>query len=488
MASNITKIKSEKIAQTVYNLCRQANIYIPKDIYNALVLAYVHETESNSKETLKQNLQNFKIAAHLSRPICQDTGMIVVFVEIGQDAVIEGDTIEKAVNAGIEKAYKESAFRKSLVKNPIFERENTDTNTPAVIHTEIVPGNTIKVSLLIKGAGSENHSSFKMLKPAAGIQGIIEFALEVVKNAGAKACPPLVLGIGVGGTMEYSALLAKKALLKQIKTEDELIVSAQTNPFDKLSLEIMKKCNDLKIGAGGFGGNSTVIGVNILDFPTHVASLPVAINISCHALRHASAEISESKIKYDFENFQSKFEHIENNYEGFLSLNTEETDKIRNLKAGTKVLLSGHIYTARDSAHKQIITSLNKKEELPINIKDKIIYYTGPCPSLGSEPVGPTGPTTARRMDKFAQPLYDLGLLATIGKGERSEEVVECLKKNKGIYFTASGGAGCLLSQYVVSANIHAYRELGSEAIFEYHIKDFPLIVAIDAQGNNVFK
>lgn len=525
MKQDITKISTDKITEAVSNLCKQANIYLPKDVYAALYDSYQKETSSNAKNILWQILENIKLASESLRPMCQDTGVVVVFIEIGQDSFIEGLPLEDAINKGVEEAYRENFFRKSIVKDPIFDRTNTGTNTPAVIHTKIIPGNAIKLTIAIKGCGSENMSAAKMLKPSAGVQGIIDFAVETVKNAGANPCPPIRLGIGIGGTMEYAALLSKKALLEPIKSESVLqqmcYASVQaskplntsfnepirshiaftniatevdmwqpqilSDKVTKLELEILKKVNELKIGASGLGGNTTVFGVNILHHPTHIAALPVAININCHASRHASAVISEETIKYNFNNYQYDFAEFSENESFDININTSDVNAIRKLKAGQKVLLNGYIYTARDAAHKKLIECINMGEDFPFDIKNKIIYYVGPCPSKPDEIIGPAGPTTAGRMDKYTPVLLERDLLGTIGKGERSEKVVESIKENKGIYFVATGGAACLLQQAISEAEIVAYPELGPEAIFKIKVKDFPVIVAIDSNGNSVF-
>jgi len=525
MNQDITIINIEKITEAVNNLCKQANIYIPKDVYAALYDSYLKEKSSRARNVLWQILENIKLASKSGRPICQDTGVVVVFAEIGQNTFIDGLSLEDALNNGVEQAYREQFFRKSIVKDPIFDRINTGTNTPAVIHVKVVPGNSIKLTVAIKGCGSENMSAARMLKPSAGVQGIIDFVIETVKHAGANPCPPVRLGIGVGGTMEYSALLSKKALLEPIKSEsvlqqmcyasiqaskplntkfNESIPStittdsinteiemwqpgALTDKVTKLELEILKKVNSLGIGASGLGGNTTVFGVNILYTPTHIAALPVAVNINCHASRHASAVIKGEEIKYNFNNYQYEFAEFDMSENFDVSLNTSEIDKIRKLKVGQKVLLSGYIYTARDAAHKKLMECINMGEDLPFDIKDKIIYYVGPCPSKPGEVIGPAGPTTSGRMDKYAPVLFERDLLGTIGKGERSQKVIDSIKENKSIYFAATGGAACFLQQRISEAEIIAYPELGPEAIFKLKIKDFPVIVAIDSNGNSIF-
>ena len=526
MEKDIKVITSDQITEAVFNLCNQANIYIPKDIYNAILESYHKEESPRSKYILWQILENVRLASTSRRPICQDTGMVVAFVEIGQNAYIDGDLLEVAINKGVEKSYRENCFRKSIVDEPIFSRTNTGNNTPAIIHTKIVSGNAIKIEISVKGCGSENMSAARMLKPSSGVEGIIDFVLETVKNAGANPCPPIRLGIGIGGTLEHSALLSKKALLKPIRSEDFLLnlcyagiqatkvsmrnatdayfpntPSVQNIPSDvelwnptaysdkiaKLELEILKKVNKLNIGPSGLGGSTTVFGVNILSYPTHIAALPVTVNINCHASRHASAKIHESKIEYNFDNFQYDFASVSESNDKVKILNTDDIEGIRALKIGDIVHLNGYIYTARDAAHKKLVECINKGEDFPIDIKDKIIYYVGPCPPKENEIIGPSGPTTSTRMDKYAPILMEYGLLGSIGKGQRLETVVKSIKENKSIYFCATGGAACLLQEKIKEAQVVAYPELGPEAIYKLKIENFPVIAAIDTDGNNIF-
>ena len=481
------KIKTKQITEAVANLCKQANLYLSKDTYDALYQAYEKESMSKAKHVLGQILENIKLASKLQRPLCQDTGIVVVFMEIGQSVPLTGNSLEDAVNLGVAKAYIENYFRKSIVKNPVLDRANTENNTPAVIHTKIVPGNSIKISVSVKGGGSENMSALKMLKPSSEIADIVDFAVETVKNAGAKPCPPVRLGIGIGGTMEYAAYLAKKSLLEKVRSEEELKSAARIDKNARLEYEILKKVNNLKIGTAGLGGDTTVFGVNVLTYPTHIAALPVAININCHSSRHASAEIIGNEIKYNFDDFEYDFKDIKIENKDIYKLDVTQIEEIKNLKAGDEILLSGYIYTARDIAHKELAECINTKHDLPVNIKDKIILYVGPCPAKPDEIIGPAGPTTSARMDKYTPILMENGLLGSIGKGERSEEVIKSIKDNKGIYFVATGGTAVLLAEKIQEAKVVAYPGLGPEAIFELKIKDFPVIVAIDSSGNSIF-
>jgi len=484
MKDHISTINTEEITKIVSKLCKHANLYVSQDVYTRLYDAYMKESYIESKNALWQILENMKIAAKIKRPICQDTGFVVVFAEIGQNIHLEGGNFEDAVNAGVALAYTKNKFRYSIVQDPIFERTNTNTNAPAVIHTKLIPGNSIKISLVVKGCGSENVGVMKMLKPFAGAEEIINLAVEAVKNSARNSCPPVRLGIGIGGTMDYATFLSKKALLQPVKSEEELALS--NDKVALMELEILKRSNALKIGASGFGGDTTVFGVNILSYPTHIAALPISINFSCHASRYAYVEIFEDKIKYKFQpDYEfGKTLDIEGNLQ---TVQTDDEKAIQSLKAGDRIALSGYIYTARDAAHQKMTETLKRGEELPFNLKNKIIYYVGPCPPIENEIIGPAGPTTAARMDKYTPALMDIGLIGTIGKGKRNDEVISSIKKNKGAYFITTGGTACLLASKIKEASVIAYPELGAEAVYSLKIDNFPVTVAIDSNGNNIF-
>ena len=458
MIENIVKIKSSLITEAVSYLCKKAAYFLPEDIYEAI--------KELSGQDIDEILLNASIAAQTQRPICQDTGIVVVFLEIGKDVHIEGDLPQTAVNKGVEKAYTEGFLRKSVVQEPIFNRENTRTNAPAVIHTEIVPGNTIKITIAPKGAGSENKSAVKMLTPADGEQGIIDFVIETVKRAGMSSCPPLYVGIGVGGTMEYAGILAKKALLQKV---------TPSGGFRLRLFEALKKTG-IKVFA-----------VNVETYPCHIASLPVAVNLNCHASRHAEITLDENTVIPQKLEAEYQIPAKEIDYSGYkiISLPLKKED-IESLKAGDKVLLTGEIYTARDAAHKKFIEALEQGESLPVDLKDQIIYYTGPCPAIEGEVIGPAGPTTSGRMDKYTPTLLELGLKGMIGKGERSPEVIESIKQNKAVYFTATGGVACLLARQIKTSQVVAYPELGAEAVYRLEVQDFPVTVCIDSFGNKM--
>ena len=444
----ITTIKSSIITDAVSYLCQKAACFLPEEVYEAL-----------QRFNCEEILLNAHLAYKTTRPICQDTGITVVFVDIGQDVHIDGDSLELAINKGVEKGYGQGYLRKSIVDDPVYARKNTETNTPAIIHTRIVPGNTIKITVALKGAGSENMSAVKMLNPSDGIEGIIDFVVETVENSASNSCPPVYVGVGVGGTMEHAAILAKRALLKPPLTELEL------------EKQIYEKVKDIAFG------------VSIETHACHIAGLPVAINLNCHAARHAHMILTDStiipkKIEPDFD-IPCNQDKVDYSLYKKINLPLKDED-IANLKAGDSILLSGELYTARDAAHKKFI-----EEGVPFDIKGQTIYYTGPCPAKEREIIGPAGPTTSARVDSYTPQLLELGLKGMVGKGVRNQEVLNSIKQNKAVYFTATGGAACLLAQKIKSAEVVAYPELGTEAVYKLEVQDFPVIVGIDSQGKN---
>ena len=453
-------IDVKKIKTTLKTLCQKAATTLDKKTYNLLFEAYQKEENQNSKEVLGQILQNAFLANKIYRPICQDTGQVIVFLEIGQNVHILGGNLNNNINKAISECYKENYFRKSV--NTSISRHNTSDNTPAIVHTEIVDGDTIKISICLKGGGSENMSRSEMLSPAKGKDGIIDFVLETVKLASLKSCPPLTIGIGIGGNLEKSGINAKKALISNSeKTE--------------LEKEILDKVNTLNIGASGKGGNTTALDLKIIEEPCHIASLPVSVALNCHAVRHASAIIGE-EITYDF--LQYEISQIPESLDAKEVLTTD-IEAIKTLKTGEKILLTGKVYTARDEAHKRLLTS----DEKPFEINNAIIFYAGPCPAKPDEIIGPIGPTTSSRMDDYTEKLLEQGLLATIGKGERSEKTIEAIKNYNAVYFTAIGGVASLLAKCVKSSKLIAYEDLGPEAIYELEIEKMPVFIDCGKMG-----
>lgn len=417
------------IYKAIYEGLILANTKLNKDTYFKL-----KEFDSKNKSEI---LKNAYLADKSKRPLCQDTGQVVIFIKIGQNVRLEGGFIEDEINKAVQDCYKENFYRKSVVKDAVFNRENTKDNTPCIIHTKFQKGDEISILIGIKGGGAENMTRLKMMNPTSSLEDIYEFVRETIKEAGEKACPPMAVGIGVGGTAEVSALYAKYALFKG------------------------KPCNVTF---------DNVFETKMISGPTHIASMPVCVNLNCHSLRHIEITIKDGKINYDFEEYKPEDVELSMNLR---KINAFDIESLKNLKDKEKILLTGKIYTARDMAHKKLVEMIKNKEKLPIELKSSIIFYAGPCPKKDDEVIGPIGPTTSQRMDKFAVELYKQGVIATIGKGERT------IKGTGYLYFKAIGGVACLYQKCVKSSKIAAFEELGTEAIRELEVTDMPLETAI---------
>lgn len=452
------QINSEKIEEAVYNLCKTANTDYDSGLYETIYSKYLKSNSESQKENLANILNNIKIAFETKRPLCQDTGQVVIFLEIGQSVQIIGKNINTAINSAVEKAYCENFYRKSTVKNAIFDRTNEGKNTPAIIHTEITGSDKIELKLLIKGAGSENYSTIKMFKPTANKEEIFSFIKDSISDAGEKSCPPLVLGIGCGGTMEKAAVLSKKAFFKDKQTEQE-------SAFIKDFLEYSK---DL---------SQSILEIKLESEATHIACLPIAITVNCHSTRHSSCVITESGIEYNHNKIKAK--DVPLKYSELTEIKAEDIESIKKLKAGQRILLTGNIYTARDAAHEQMKNRYEQDGSLPFDLKDKIFFYAGPCPPAPNEVIGPIGPTTSERMDKFCEFIHSNGIIATIGKGERTAEAKEIITKFGAKYISAQGGISCLLAKCVKKSETIAFEELGTEAIRKLYVEKLPLKVEI---------
>ena len=492
-------INSKTIQDAVYNLCVQANTVLPENVFEKILEAYNSETNEDAKEALNLILENAQMAAEKKMPLCQDTGQVLVFIR-GKNIPYN---IKEIVNRAVSKAYEENFFRKSIVKDAVFNRVNTKTNTPCIVYTEITNSEELEIELLVKGGGSENVCAAEMISPTATENEIIDYVVSVVKKAGAKGCPPYFIGIGIGGTIDYAAVLSKKALLlednkvqsKPISPDDgglvnppydndlsQNLIVPQDDNHKNLAKKIQNAVNKLNIGAAGLGGASTCLDVKILTDFTHIACMPVAVTLNCHSFRHAMCRIKGNS-KWEIVN-SNKYNLFPIPYSLFpkndyIKVHTSDFVKLKSLKPNQNILLSGEIYTARDMAHKRLVEMIEKGEKLPFDLKDKIIFYAGPCPCSGDCVVGSIGPTTASRMDKFTPLLYKNGILATIGKGERSEEVKIAVKQAGGLYFTAIGGIACYLAQRFIKKDLVCFEDLGAEAIYRFEIKDLPLRVDI---------
>lgn len=484
-------IKESDFIASIADALQFISYYHPIDFIQAMHRAYEAEQSQSAKDAIAQILVNSRMSAEGHRPLCQDTGIVVAFVKIGVEARIETTRpLQELLDEGIRRAYRDpsNTLRASVVRDPAGKRTNTKDNTPGVLHVEFVPGNTVEVSIAAKGGGSENKSKLEMLNPNDDIVG---WVLETVPEMGAGWCPPGVLGIGIGGTAEKAMLLAKESLMAPVDIHELRARGPQTRA-EELRLEIFDKVNKLGIGAQGLGGLATVLDVKVLDYPTHAASLPVAMIPNCAATRHIHFELDGSgpasltppsldewpKIAYSLGAGARR-----------LDLATVTRAEIESLKPGETVLLSGKILTGRDAAHKRIADILNRGEKLPpgVDFTNRFIYYVGPVDPVGTEVVGPAGPTTATRMDKYTElMLSKTGLLGMIGKAERGPETVALIKKHKAVYLMAVGGAAYLVSKAIVGSRVVAFEDLGMEAIYEFEVKDMPVTVAVDSTGVSV--
>jgi fumarate hydratase class I len=484
-------INEEDFIHSIENALQFISYYHPIDFIQAMHKAYLAEESKSAKDAIAQILVNSRMSAEGHRPLCQDTGIVVGFVKIGVEARIDSKrTLQELFDEGIRRAYKNSAnpLRASIVNDPAGKRTNTKDNTPGVLHVEFVKGSTIEVSIAAKGGGSENKSKLEMLNPNDDIVG---WVLETVPHMGAGWCPPGVLGIGIGGSAEKAMLLAKESLMAPVDIHELKARGAKTRA-EELRLEIFEKVNQLGIGAQGLGGLATVLDVKVLDYPTHAASFPVAMIPNCAATRHIHFELDGSgpaKLTPPSLDQWPKIAFSLGEGARRLDLAQITPEQVASLKPGETVLLSGKILTGRDAAHKRIADILGRGERLPdgVDFTNRFIYYVGPVDPVGNEVVGPAGPTTATRMDKYTElMLSKTGLLGMIGKGERGPETVDLIKKHKAVYLMAVGGAAYLVSKAIVDSRVVAFPDLGMEAIYEFEVKDMPVTVAVDSSGVSV--
>ena len=489
-----TTIRQEDFIQSVADALQYISYYHPMDYIQALGRAYEAEESPAAKDAIAQILTNSRMCAEGKRPICQDTGIVVAFVKIGMNVTWASATgaatldIEQMVNEGVSRAYllPDNKLRASMVTDPAGSRKNTKDNTPAMVHVSMVAGDKVEVSIAAKGGGSENKATLAMLNPN---DSIVDWILEVVPQMGAGWCPPGMLGIGIGGSAEKAMLLAKESLMAPIDMH-ELKQKGASNRIEELRLEIFDKVNKLGIGAQGLGGLATVLDVKILDYPTHAASLPVAIIPNCAATRHVHFELDGSGVaELEVPNLDDWPKVNWRPSETALRVNLDTLTKadIQNWQPGQTLLLSGKLLTGRDAAHKRIATMLAKGETLPVDFTNRFIYYVGPVDAVGDEAVGPAGPTTATRMDDFTEMMLgQCNLLGMIGKAERGDETIATIAKHQSVYLTAVGGAAYLVSKAIKKAEVLAFADLGMEAIYEFTVQDMPVTVAVDAKGDSV--
>jgi fumarate hydratase class I len=486
-----TTIRQADLVESVAAALQYISYYHPADYIAHLARAYEREQNPAAKDAIAQILTNSRMCAEGKRPICQDTGIVNVFLKIGMDVRWEGFTgsIEDAVNQGVRQGYlnPDNVLRASVLDDPIFARKNTKDNTPAVVQMDVVPGNTIDVIVAAKGGGSENKSKVYMLNPS---DDIVDWVLKTVPTMGAGWCPPGMLGIGVGGTAEKAALLAKQALMEDIDMY-ELLERGPQNKLEEMRIELYEKVNALGIGAQGLGGLTTVLDVKIKTFPTHAASKPIAMIPNCAATRHAHFVLDGSGPAYLEPPSLDLWPNVgwapDYNKSRKVDLNTLTKEQVASWKPGDTLLLSGKLLTGRDAAHKRIQDMLAKGEPLPVDFTNRVIYYVGPVDPVRDEVVGPAGPTTATRMDQFTRMMLEkTGLIAMVGKAERGPVAIDAIRDAKSAYLMAVGGAAYLVAKAIKGSQVVGFADLGMEAIYEFDVLDMPVTVAVDSTGISV--
>ncbi|WP_456447689.1 fumarate hydratase [Thiolapillus sp.] len=487
----MTTIHQDDLVQSVQEALQFISYYHPLDFIQAIGRAWEKEQSPAARDALAQILMNSRMSAEGHRPVCQDTGMVVAFVEVGMDVHWRSElSLEEMINEGVRRAYTDpdNTLRASMVAPPWGKRKNTGDNTPAIVHTRIVPGNKLKIGLAAKGGGSENKARFTVLNPS---DSLVDWVLETVPGMGAGWCPPGILGLGIGGSSEKAMLLAKEALMEPVNIQ-ELVEKGPNTPLEELRLELFEKVNALGIGAQGLGGLTTVVDVQIKDYPTHAASRPVALIPNCAATRHIDFTLDGSgpaeftppaPEDYPPVTWQASPDATR------VNLDKITPEEVRGWKPGQRLLLSGHMLTGRDAAHKRIQELLENGQPLPrgVDFHNRFIYYVGPVDPVKGEVVGPAGPTTATRMDKFTEMMLGkLGLRGMIGKAERGPEAIESIRRHQAAYLMAVGGAAYLVSKAIRNARVVAFEDLGMEAIYEFEVKDMPVVVAVDSRGDSV--
>ena len=486
----MTVIKEEDLIESIADAIQFISYYHPADYIAHLAQAYEREQSPAAKDAMAQILTNSKLCAEGRRPICQDTGIVNVFLKVGMDVTFETKRDLQAVcDEGVRRGYlnPENPLRASVIEDPLFTRKNTKDNTPCILSVEMVQGNTVDVQVASKGGGSENKAKMAMLNPS---DSIVDWILKTVPTMGAGWCPPGMLGIGVGGTAEKAVLMAKHSLMQDLDMH-ELLARGPKTPLEELRVEIYEKVNALGIGAQGLGGLTTVLDVKIETYPTHAASQPIALIPNCAATRHAHFVLDGSGPAHLQRPSLSDWPDVKwaPDYKASLpvDLNTLTKEQVASWEPGQTLLLSGKMLTGRDAAHKRIQDMLAKGEKLPVDFKNRIIYYVGPVDPVGDEVVGPAGPTTSTRMDKFTDMmLSETGLIAMVGKAERGPVAVESIAKHQSAYLMAVGGAAYLVSKAIKGAKVLAFEDLGMEAIYEFDVVDMPVTVAVDSNGTSV--
>ncbi len=488
----MTIIHVDDFTASIADALQYISYYPPTDFVQAMGDAWRREQSPAAKDAIAQILMNARMCAHGQRPICQDTGIVVVFLKIGMEVqwagLKAGENLQDLVNEGVRHAYMhpDNTLRASVVADPAGARTNTKDNTPAILHTEIVPGDKLEVTVAAKGGGSENKSKFAVLTPSANVA---DWVVEKIPSMGAGWCPPGMLGIGIGGTAEKAMLMAKEALMEPINIAELQLHGVKTRT-EELRLEIYDRVNALGIGAQGLGGLTTVLDVKIKEYPTHAASLPVAMIPNCAATRHLHFTLDGSDAaaleppKFDEWPDISWSPDVDAKR---VNLDTLTPEEVRSWKSGETLLLSGKLLTGRDAAHKRIADLLESSEKLPVDFTNKLIYYVGPVDPVGDEAVGPAGPTTSTRMDRFTDMMLEkTGILGMVGKAERGTATVDSIRQHKSAYLIAVGGAAYLVSKAIKKSRVLAFEELGMEAIYEFEVEEMPVTVAVDSTGDSV--
>lgn len=487
----MTVIRQDDLIQSVADALQYISYYHPKDFIDAMHAAYQREENPAARDAIAQILINSRMCAMGHRPICQDTGIVTVFVHVGMNVRWDADmSLDDMINEGVRRAYQhpDNVLRASVLADPDGKRQNTRDNTPAIIHHKLVPGDSVEVHVAAKGGGSEAKSKFAMLNPS---DSVVDWVLEQLPKMGAGWCPPGMLGIGIGGTAEKAMEIAKEALLDPIDIQ-ELQARGASNRAEELRLELFDKVNKSGIGAQGLGGLTTVLDIKVKDYPTHAANKPVAIIPNCAATRHVhftldgsgAAELPAPKLEDWPEITWEVGENVRR-----VNLDEVTPEEVQTWQPGDTILLSGKLLTGRDAAHKRMVDMLAKGETLPVEMKGRFIYYVGPVDPVRDEVVGPAGPTTATRMDKFTRTMLEqTGLLGMVGKAERGPVAIEAIRDNKAVYLMAVGGAAYLVAQAIKKSRVVGFEDLGMEAIYEFEIEDMPVTVAVDSRGESVHK
>ena len=484
----MTVIKQDDLISSIADALQYISYYHPKDFIQAVDQAYQREQNPAAKDALVQILTNSRMCAYGHRPICQDTGIVSVFLKVGMNVQWDAQmSVEDMVNEGVRRAYlhPDNKLRASILADPDGARKNTGDNTPAMITYEIVPGNALEIYLAAKGGGSEAKTKFAMLNPS---DSVVDWVLKQIPIMGAGWCPPGVLGIGIGGTADKAMAMAKKALLAPIDIQ-ALKARGASNRAEELRIELYDKVNQLGIGAQGLGGLTTVLDVKVMDCPTHAANKAIAIIPNCAATRWVKFSLDGSGPAVleppKLEDWPDVSYEAGENVKR-VDLQNITKDDVKSWQPGDVLLLNGKMLTGRDAAHKRMVDILNKGEKLPVDLAGRFIYYVGPVDPMGDEAVGPAGPTTATRMDKFTHQILEQGLMGMIGKAERGPVAIEAIKAFGSVYLMAVGGAAYLVSKAIKKSEVLAFPELGMEAVYEFEVEDMPVTVAVDSRGVSV--